>query len=81
MFEFIRVASLDPNNREAMKEAYWMVMYIFLQKTQSIDISDSFVHMGKIRNMLKDVDVSQFNFTAGFMVKNKVTFAWLTLFL
>ena len=32
VFEFLRVASLDPNNVEASREAYWMVVYIYLQK-------------------------------------------------
>ena len=42
VFEFLRVASLDQNNVEASREAYWMVVFIYLQKTQSIDISESF---------------------------------------
>ncbi len=42
VFEFLRVASLDPANTEAMRDAYWMIMYIFLAKTQFIDISESF---------------------------------------
>ena len=33
VFEFLRVASLDPTNTEAMREAYWMIVYIFLAKT------------------------------------------------
>jgi len=32
VFEFLRVASLDPNNIEASREAYWMVVYIYLQR-------------------------------------------------
>ena len=43
VFEFIRVASLDPSNVEASREAYWMVVYIYLQKQLGIDISESFV--------------------------------------
>ena len=30
VFEFIRVSSLDPSNIEASREAYWMVVYIYL---------------------------------------------------
>lgn len=42
VFEFLRVASLNPTNQEALREAYWMIVYIFLMKTQGIDISESF---------------------------------------
>ena len=42
VFEFIRVSSLDPSNIEASREAYWMVVYIYLQKQLGIDISESF---------------------------------------
>jgi hypothetical protein len=30
VFEFLRVASLDPTNVEASREAYWMVVFIYL---------------------------------------------------
>jgi hypothetical protein len=68
IFEFLRVASLD-TNYEAMRDAYWMIMYIFLKKSLSIDISDSLLHMGKVRHMLKDVDLSQFSFKNGFLLR------------
>lgn len=61
------MASLDPSNNAVMREAYWMVMYIFLAKTQAIDISESFQKGGKVRSMLKDIDVRRFNFTDGFL--------------
>lgn len=32
VFEFLRVASLDTTNTEAMREAYWMIVYIYLAK-------------------------------------------------
>ena len=67
MFEFIRIASLDPSNLAVMREAYWMIMYIYLAKTQSIDISESFQKGGKVRSMLKDIDVRRFNFCGGFL--------------
>ena len=51
VFEFLRVASLDPNNVEASREAYWMVVFIYLQRTLSIDISESFVNDGKSQKM------------------------------
>jgi hypothetical protein len=43
VFEFLRVASLDNQNLEARKDAYWIIMYIFLKKTMGIDISESLV--------------------------------------
>lgn len=52
-----------------MRDAYWMIMYIFLKKSLSIDISDSLLHMGKVRHMLKDVDLSQFSFKNGFLLR------------
>jgi hypothetical protein len=69
VFEFLRVASLDPTNQEALREAYWMIIYIFLMKYQGIDISESFQSGGKIRNMLKDIDARSFNFNGGFLEK------------
>lgn len=42
VFEFLRVASLDPNNQEARREAYWIIVSIYLQKVLGIDISESF---------------------------------------
>ena len=55
VFEFLRVSSLDPNNVEASREAYWMVVFIYLQRTLGIDISESFSEEGKnskIKQML-----------------------------
>jgi hypothetical protein len=43
VFEFLRVASLENQNIEALKEAYWIIVYIFLKKTMGIDISESLV--------------------------------------
>ena len=41
VFEFLRVASLDSDPlSDSKKEAYWMIVYIFLRK-QGTDISDS----------------------------------------
>ena len=42
VFEFLRVASLDQNNLVARREAYWMIVFIFLKKHLGIDISESF---------------------------------------
>ena len=76
MFEFLRVASLDNQNLEARKDAYWIVVYIFLKKNLGIDISESLVETKvttdaeggqkrstKIAQMLKDVDVRMFSFS------------------
>ena len=64
MFEFLRVASLDQNNLEARREAYWIIMYIYLKKIAGYDISESFSESNnKIKNMLKDVNVNQFTFS------------------
>ena len=63
VFEFLRVASLDQNNLEARKEAYWIIVYIYLKKNTGYDTSESFSEdNNKVNNMLKDVNVSQFNF-------------------
>lgn len=67
VFEFLRVASLDKTNDEAMREAYWIIMYIFLSKYQGIDISDSFQKGTKVRGMLNDIDVRSFKFSNGFL--------------
>lgn len=52
VFEFLRLASLDPTNLTALKEAYWVIWYIFLQRTLQIDISESFLQDGKFMHML-----------------------------
>lgn len=72
MFEFLRVASLDNQNADARKEAYWIIVYIYLKKNQGIDISESLVHeqSSKVSQMLKDVDLRQFTFEQGFLECN-----------
>ena len=68
IFEFLRVASLDQNNLEARREAYWIIMFIFLKKTTGHDISESFSESNnKVKNMLKDVNLNQFNINQGFL--------------
>ena len=53
------MASLDQNNLEARREAYWMVVFIFLKKTLGIDISESFTESNnKAKHMLKDVNIN-----------------------
>jgi hypothetical protein len=58
VFEFLRVASLDPTNEDALREAYWMIIYIFLQKYLAIDISESFIKDSKTMHMLRDIDIT-----------------------
>lgn len=83
VFEFLRVASLDNQNLEARKDAYWIVVYIFLKKNLGIDISESLVETKATTNsdsctkgspklalMLKDVDVRMFSFSQGFLECN-----------
>ena len=55
LFEFLRMASLDNQNAEARRDAYWMIMYIYLQKQVGIDISESLPM--KTRHMLRDCDL------------------------
>ena len=81
VFEFLRVASLDSQNIEARKEAYWIICYIFLKKTLSVDIAESLaqqstdengtvVNGSKVSQMLKDVDTRVFSFEQGFIECN-----------
>jgi len=68
VFEFLRVASLDQNNLDARREAYWMIVFIFLKKLMGIDISESFSQSNnKVNHMLKDVNLNQFGFNQGFL--------------
>ena len=52
----------------ARREAYWMIVFIFLQKQLGIDISESFSESNnKVHHMLKDVNLNQFGFNQGFL--------------
>jgi hypothetical protein len=74
------VASLDNQNLDARKDAYWIILYIYLKKTLGIDISESLVETKrsegevttstKISQMLKDIDIKQFSFDQGFLECN-----------
>ena len=61
---------MDLNNFEARKDAYWMIVYIYLKKTMGIDIRESFSQSGKVNQMLDDIDLRQFNFSGGFLEFN-----------
>ena len=66
MFEFLRVASLDQGNHEARREAYWIIVYIFLKKHLGIDIAESFsLTNTKVMHMLEEVNLNQFDFSHG----------------
>ena len=68
VFEFLRVASLDQNNLEARREAYWMIVFIYLKKQKGIDISESFsMSNNRVHHMLQDVNLNQFVFNQGFL--------------
>lgn len=74
------MASLDNQNLDARKDAYWIILYIYLKKTLGIDISESLVETKrsegevttstKISQMLKDIDIKQFSFDQGFLECN-----------
>jgi hypothetical protein len=71
VFEFLKAASLDDSevNFGAQKEAYWIIVYIFIMKTQSIDISQTFDTPGgrKIYQMLPSIELADYEFTSGFL--------------
>jgi hypothetical protein len=70
VFEFLRLQSIDFNNLEARRDAYWMIVYIYFKKTQGIDIQESFSHSGKVSQMLSEIDCKQFEFASGFLEFN-----------
>lgn len=51
VFEFLRISSQDPYNKEPMIEAYWIIAFIYLKKI-GYDISNSFVKNEKSKQML-----------------------------
>lgn len=66
VFEFLRLASLDPSNRESLREAYWIIVYIYLKKFMGEDTLDSFTSL-KTRDLLKSINIWDFNFCLGFL--------------
>lgn len=66
VFEFLRVSSQEPNNKDALRESYWVVVFIYLRKI-AWDISNSFQNE-KTKQMLNGVNPHDFSFTAGFLV-------------
>jgi len=62
VFEFLRIASLDPSNKDSLREAYWIIIYIYLKKFMGEDTIESF-KSGKTKEMLKSINLYDFNFS------------------
>lgn len=43
VFEFLKVSSQEPDNKDAMRESYWVIVFIYLRKI-AWDISESFLN-------------------------------------
>ena len=69
VFEFLRISSLEPDNKEAMKESYWIIVFIYLRKI-AWDISGSFDNE-KTKQMLQSFNPYDFSFVSGFLVHEK----------
>ncbi|TNV86260.1 hypothetical protein FGO68_gene8617 [Halteria grandinella] len=69
VFEFLRISASEPDNKEAMRESYWIIVYIYLRKI-AWDISDSFQNE-KTKAMLQSVNPHDFTFSQGFLVHEK----------
>lgn len=66
VFEFLLLSSQEPDNKESLRESYWVIVFIYLRKI-AYDISDSFQNE-KTKQMLHNVNPFDFNFAAGFLV-------------
>jgi hypothetical protein len=66
VFEFLLLSSQERDNKESLRESYWVIVFIYLRKI-AFDISDSF-QSEKTKQMLNNVNPYDFNFTAGFLV-------------
>lgn len=69
VFEFLRIAASEPDNKEAMRESYWIIVFIYLRKI-AWDISESFLSE-KTKQMLQNVNPFDFNFVQGQLVHEK----------
>jgi hypothetical protein len=69
VFEFLRISATEPDNKEAIRESYWIIVYIYLRKI-AWDISDSFQNE-KTKAMLQSVNPHDFSFSAGFLIHEK----------
>lgn len=43
VFEFLKISSQQPENDDAMRESYWIIVFIYLRKI-AWDISESFTN-------------------------------------
>jgi hypothetical protein len=66
VFEFLLLSSQERDNKESLRESYWVIVFIYLRKI-AFDISESF-QSEKTKQMLNNVNPYDFNFTAGFLV-------------
>ena len=69
VFEYLSIAAGDPSNKEALRESYWIIVYIYLRKI-AWDVSESFLNE-KTKQMLKSVNPFDFSFTSEFLVHEK----------
>lgn len=60
LFEYLKLAASDTESKDNLKEAYWMVVFIYLRKI-GLDIADSFTNE-KTKQMLANVNVHEFIF-------------------
>ena len=70
VFEFIKVAAEDLSSQEVAKEAYWILVYIYLRRVGCSDILETFTS-NKTKQMLKNVNVWDYDFINGFFVDKK----------
>jgi hypothetical protein len=66
VFEFLLLSSQELDNKESLRESYWVIVFIYLRKI-AYEISESFQNE-KTKQMLNNVNPYDFNFTAGFLV-------------
>jgi len=66
VFEYLVVAAEEPSNREALRESYWIIVYIYLKKI-GWDIVES-ISTDKTNQMLKGVNPHDFTFNDGYLL-------------
>jgi len=66
VFEFLKLASQDPSNKESLREAYWIIVYIYLKKFMGEDTLESFTSL-KTKDLLRSINIWDFNFSQGFL--------------
>jgi hypothetical protein len=66
VFEYLRLASQDPENKDTLRESYWIIVFIYLRKI-GWDISESFTNE-KTKLMLTNINPYEYNFVKGFLI-------------